>query len=256
MCSRFIAVALAISVVLLLPAEVDMAKRTTPRFKMIERTYRSEPYISVAGIALATRYPDTVDVRFPRDSRISDIDLHLFGFSHGMPKDVDILLVAPDGRTTLVMSDAGGRAISRPITLTLDDDAKQKLPRNGAISGGHYRPANYGEDDAVPRAVIGEGEQGEQGEEGDPGEEGEPGGDGAPGEDGTPGNPGTPGSTPGFVNDDFPPPAPEFGDATRLSTFRGIDPTGSWQLFIRSDGPAAGELTGGWGLTIEVKKRR
>ena len=58
------------------------------------------------------------------------------------------------------------------------------------------------------------------------------------------------------TNDRFPAPAPEFGDAVRLSTFQGMDPSGTWSLFIRPDGPAAGQLTGGWGLTIEVKKRR
>jgi hypothetical protein len=253
---RIICVALAMFTVVLLPADVDTARRSKPRFKIIERTYDAEPFISVPGIALATRYPDTIEVHGPRDSRIRDIDLHLYGFSHTLPKDLDILLVAPNGRTALVMSDDGSQAISGPITLTLDDDAKRKLPVNGAISGGRYRPANYDEDDAVPRAVGSEGEQGEHGEEGKPGEEGEPGDDDTPGDSGTPGNPGTPGGTPGFVNDDFPPPAPEFGDATRLSTFRGMDPSGPWQLFIRSDGPAAGELTGGWGLTIEVKKRR
>ena len=254
MLSRIFAVALAASVVLLLPTDVDTAKRKNPRFKIIERTYRSKPFLSVAGIALATRYPDTIDVRFPRDSSIRDIDLHLHDFSHAMPKDLDILLVAPDGRTALVMSDAGGQAISGAINLTLDDDAKRQLPEDGAISGGRYRPANYGEDSGTPRAAV--TTQSEPGGDGVPGDEGEPGGDGTPGDPGTPGEPGTPGGTPGFVNDDFPSPAPEFGDAYRLSTFRGMDPTGAWQLFIRSDGPAAGQLTGGWGLTIEVKKRR
>ncbi len=253
MFSRIIAAALAVSVLLLLPAEVDTAKRKKPRFKIIERTYRAEPFISVAGIALATRYPDTIDVRVPKDSRLKDIDLHLYGFSHDMPKDLDILLVAPDGRTALVMSDAGGQPTSGAITLTLDDSAKKQLPEDGAIASGRYRPANYGEDDGSPRAAV--TTQSEPGSDGVPGNEGDP-GDGTPGDPGTPGEPGTPGGTPGFVNDDFPPPAPEFGDAYQLSTFRGMDPTGPWQIFIRSDGPAAGQLTGGWGLTIEAKKRR
>lgn len=254
MFSRIVSVVLAVTVVLLLPAEVDVAKRKNPRFKVIERTYRAEPFISIAGIALATRYPDIIDVHAPRDSRVRDIDLHLYNFSHAMPKDLDFLLVAPDGRTALVMSDAGGQAIAGTIDLTLDDDAKRQLPETGAIANGRYRPANYGEDGSSLRSAV--STQSEPGSDGIPGVPGEPGGDGTPGEDGTPGTPGTPGSTPGFVNDDFPDPAPEFDDATRLSTFRGMDPTGPWQLFIRSDGPAAGELTGGWGLTIEVKKRR
>ncbi|MGH2618828.1 MAG: hypothetical protein ACRDJC_26670, partial [Thermomicrobiales bacterium] len=76
------------------------------------------------------------------------------------------------------------------------------------------------------------------------------------GEPGDPGDPGIPGGAPGFVGDDFPDPAPAAGDAVRLSTFHGMDPSGQWQLFIRADGPDAGSIDGGWGLTIEVKKRR
>jgi hypothetical protein len=66
---RIICVALAMFTVVLLPADVDTARRSKPRFKIIERTYDAEPFISVAGIALATRYPDTIDVHGPRDSR-------------------------------------------------------------------------------------------------------------------------------------------------------------------------------------------
>jgi hypothetical protein len=35
-----------------------------------------------------------------------------------------------------------------------------------------------------------------------------------------------------------------------------MNPSGQWQLFVRSDGPAAGSISGGWGLRIEFKKRR
>jgi hypothetical protein len=230
------------------PTEVDPAKRAKPRFKLIERTHTSAPYLSVAGIARATRYPDVIDVRAPRDSRIIDIDLHLYGFAHAMPEDLDILLVAPNGQTALVMSDAGTAAITRPIDVTLDDDAKRRLPRDGPIGGGRYRPANY--DDAAPRAVAGEREPGGDTPPGDAGD------DGPPADPGAPGQPGEAGGNPDFANDDFPSPAPEPGGAVRLSTFHGLDPSGPWSLFVRSDGPAAGEIGDGWGLTITVKKRR
>ena len=254
MYSRIIASAFAIALIVAFPTGVDTAKRHKPRFKIIERTYRAEPFISLPGIALASRYPDSIDVGGPRDSRIIDVDLHLYGFAHSMPEDLDFLLVSPNGRTALVMSDAGDRAIAGGITLTLDDDAKRPLPKQGAIAAGRYRPANYDEDvDSSARDLVA---QSEPGSGGTPGEEGEPGDDGTPGGDGKPGEPGEPGGTPGFVNDDFPDPAPEFGSAYRLSTFNGVEPSGSWKLFVRSDGPDAGSLTGGWGLTIEVKKRR
>ena len=108
MFSRIIAVALALSVLLLLPAGVDTAKRKKPRFKIIERTYDAEPFISVAGIARATRYPDTIEVNGPRDSRINDIDLHLYGFSHAAVPDLDLQADREDG------VDAGDRHDGAP----------------------------------------------------------------------------------------------------------------------------------------------
>lgn len=242
MFSRIVPVTLALSVALLLPAEVDTADRKKPRFKIIERTFDSESFISLPGINLPTSYPDEIAVRAPRGSRIIDVDLHLYGLSHAMPDQLDVLLVSPNGRAALVMSDAGDRPISAAIDLTLDDDAKRQLPKSGAISSGRYRPANYGEEPAVIARVLAA--------------ESEPGDEGTPGEPGDPGDPGSAGSNPGFENDDFPDPAPELGDAVRLSTFHGMDPSGTWQLFIRPDGPAAGQLSGGWGLTVKVKKRR
>lgn len=252
MSARNFALAFAVSVALLTPAEVDTAKRAKPRFKVIERTHHSETFISLPGINLASSYPDAIDVRGPRNSRIIDIDVHMYGLSHGGPDQIDILLVAPDGRTALVMSDAGDRPIVGGIDLTLDDGAKRLLPRSGDLSSGRYRPANYDETDTSLGRRFG-AETGQPGSDGTPGEHGEPGEDG---EDGEPGEPGEPGGNPGFVNDDFPPPAPEPGDAFRLATFNGMEPSGTWLLFIRPDGPAAGQLSGGWGLTITVKKRR
>jgi hypothetical protein len=249
MFSRIFAVALAGLLVLLVPGGADTAKRPKPRFKVIERTYDSASFISLPGVNLASRYPDELEIGGPRDSRIIDIDLHLYGFSHGMPDQIDILLVAPNGRTALVMSDAGDQPIIRAIDLTLDDDAKRPLPKTGAIAAGRYRPANYDEATAAGR---GPGVESTPGGDGIPGEGGEPGDDGTPGD---PGDPGDPGGHPGFENDDFPTPAPAFGDASRLATFHGMEPSGTWQLFVRPDGPAAGQLNG-WGLTIEVKKRR
>jgi len=36
----------------------------------------------------------------------------------------------------------------------------------------------------------------------------------------------------------------------QLAVFNGTDPNGTWTLFIRNQGPQAGSLGGGWGLTI------
>ena len=147
--SRIIAVALAVCllVLLLLPVDGDSAKKQKPRFKIVERTYVSAPFISLPGIALASRYPDSVEVHGRGDAKLIDVDLILYEFSHASPKDLDILLVAPDGRSALVMADAGGASAVPGMDLTLDDDAKRALPEAGAIVARSYRPANY--DDSV-----------------------------------------------------------------------------------------------------------
>jgi hypothetical protein len=232
---RVFAIVLAVCL-LLLPVESDSAKRDKPRFKIAEKTYGTDDDISLPGLAVASRYPDTIVVNGQANAKIVDVDLTLVDFAHGTPQDVDILLVAPNGRSALVMADAGGTAGVLGIALTLDDDAKRLLPDGGVLTSGRYRPANY--DDGGVVAVS------------------ETGGDGTPGTDSPPGAPGTPGSpSPGSVDSDaFPDPAPGAG-AAALATFRGMAPAGEWRLFIRADGPAAGSL-GGWKLTITTKKKR
>jgi hypothetical protein len=233
--SRVVAFILAVSL-LLLPVESDSAKRDKPRFKIAEKTYLAKQGLSLPGLAVASRYPDTIVVNGQANARIVDVDLTLVDFAHGAPRDIDILLLAPNGRSALVMADAGGAAGVLGIELTLDDDAKRLLPEDGVLTSGRYRPANY--DDGGVQAAS------------------ETGGNGTPGTDSPPGAPGTPGSpSPGAVDSDaFPAPAPTAG-GTALATFRGMPPTGEWRLFIRADGPAAGSL-GGWELTIATKKRR
>lgn len=54
---------------------------------------------------------------------ISDINVTLNDFSHTRPEDVDILLVSPDGRGTVIMSDAGGGTAATNVNVTLDDSA-------------------------------------------------------------------------------------------------------------------------------------
>lgn len=67
------------------------------------------------------------------------------GLSHTAPQDLDIMLVAPNGQASVVMSDVGGNFRLGGISFTLDDDAAQALPTGSAIlDGGVYRPANAG----------------------------------------------------------------------------------------------------------------
>jgi len=71
--------------------------------------------------------------------------------SGGYATDVDILLVGPDGSNTMLMSDAGGSAVTN-INLTLDDAATSSIP-SSSLTSGTYKPTNYnpkGDKDAFP----------------------------------------------------------------------------------------------------------
>jgi subtilisin-like proprotein convertase family protein len=75
-----------------------------------------------------------------------DVTLHL---SHARVSDLDLLLVAPDGRQATLMSDVGGGA-GADVTMTLDDEADFSLPESGAFGDGSYQATNYGTDDTYP----------------------------------------------------------------------------------------------------------
>lgn len=55
--------------------------------------------------------------------------------------------------------------------------------------------------------------------------------------------------------DDFPPPAAPSSDVA-LSTFKGINPNGSWRLYVVDDAsPDGGSFAGGWSLQIKARVR-
>jgi hypothetical protein len=136
---------------------------------------------------------------------------------HG-PADADIMLVAPDGKSVMVMSDACGNddaphPISRgaPITVSFSDVAPSTLPAGGPCTGGTYRPSDVATSEA----------------------------------------------TPFHSPDAFPAPAPRRADSNSLAHFGGIDPNGTWSLYVVDDAPAdpdpageAGRIAGGWTLRI------
>jgi subtilisin-like proprotein convertase family protein len=69
--------------------------------------------------------------------------VHLDNLTHSRPDDVDIMLVAPDGRRAVVLADAGGNNYIGFVDLTLDDDAADHPPGNGQIVAGAFAPVNY-----------------------------------------------------------------------------------------------------------------
>jgi uncharacterized repeat protein (TIGR01451 family) len=74
---------------------------------------------------------------------VHKVTVSLRHVNHEFPDHMDVLLVGPQGRKVMLLSDAGG---SNPLTdalLTFDDEAEGLAPLNAAFGSGSYRPSNY-----------------------------------------------------------------------------------------------------------------
>jgi subtilisin-like proprotein convertase family protein len=121
--------------------------------KSVQRTFSNPNAVVIPDKSIANPYPSTIGVSGFKKSKIIDVDLRLRGFNHGYSDDVDVLLVAPDGRTAVVMSDVGGNTNAASLTLTLDDEASAPLPDGAPLMSGLFQPANHsGAVDAFPGA--------------------------------------------------------------------------------------------------------
>ncbi|QYG91867.1 DUF4214 domain-containing protein [Iamia sp. SCSIO 61187] len=149
----------------------------------------------------ASLYPSPVTVS-GLTGTTTKVTVTLTGLSHDLGRDVDVLLVAPTGQSTVVMSDIGENAPVSGATLTFDDAAASTHPASGSITSGTYKPTNH---------------------------------------------------TNGFSGDEWPSPAPAGPYGTTFAAFNGINPNGTWNLFVADDANGdAGSLSGGWSLTVET----
>ena len=96
--------------------------------------------------AAATPYPAT-NVVSGLSGTITKVTVTLANLSHTFPDDLDILLQSPDGKSSILMSDAGSSSSSpnpvNNVTLTFDDAAAISIPDSNQIVSATYRPANY-----------------------------------------------------------------------------------------------------------------
>ncbi len=81
-----------------------------------------------------------------------DVNVVLRGLSHVHSDDIDVMLVAPDGTSTVLMSDVGGFSGPSGTTLTIDDQAPTPLPDAAPLLAGIFQPANYEPGDSFPSA--------------------------------------------------------------------------------------------------------
>ena len=130
-------------------SERRRGERRAPR--TVVRTFTSSTPMIITDLAPSTLYPSVIQVsNFRRGSTVTDVNVVLHGFTHTFADDVDIMLMAPDGSSTILMSDVGDPSSSTGLSLTIDDQAATPLPDGGPLAAGSFQPANYGGPESFP----------------------------------------------------------------------------------------------------------
>ncbi|HEY2395488.1 MAG TPA: choice-of-anchor Q domain-containing protein [Rudaea sp.] len=137
-----------ISLLGLAPASNCVAAVVSPFSNTTPITINDAPQPPPDVVAKATPYPSVIHVSGIAGNTITKVQVILSTFSHAFPDDVDILLVAPDGTRSIVMSDSGGGVPVSNLQLTFSATAAAPVPDNTAISdSAPLRPANYAAQD-------------------------------------------------------------------------------------------------------------
>ncbi len=172
--------------------------------------------------ATAAPYPSTISVS-GLTGTISNVTLTLSDVTYSFSDDLDVLLVGPAGHTLIPIAavgpNTGASEAASNSTLTLSDAGTLPTDTTAWGSSSTFKPANFGE-----------------------------------GPFSTP-------TTPNGFNEVFESPAPAgpWGDpggsgtgATFASQFGGINPNGTWSLYVitTSGGDGTGSIAGGWALNI------
>src|SRR5919107_1470903 len=133
------AAATLIAAVALLPSEASAATVT----------FRKSDEITIPASGAASTYPSTIGVRNMRGP-VTDIQVSLNGVYHTRPRDLDVMLVGPDGTSSTFMSDAcgDGDVSNRYWTFHSTGDSVG-MPQD-ACPGADYLPTNFGFPDSFP----------------------------------------------------------------------------------------------------------
>ncbi|HLM59622.1 MAG TPA: S8 family serine peptidase, partial [Pyrinomonadaceae bacterium] len=91
---------------------------------------------------LGSPYPSNIAVS-GMSGTVTKVKATLNGVSQTFPDDFDIILVAPNGSRSILMSDAGGSGGITGVSLTFDQSAPSALGDSTQISSGTYRPSNF-----------------------------------------------------------------------------------------------------------------
>jgi len=179
---------------LLLALELSSPAQPSASF----RSFTNDTGVIILDESAATPYPSSIAVS-GMTGVVTRVQVTLLGLNHSYPDDIDMLLVAPGGRKTLLMSDAGGTFPITDANIIFDDTAPP-IPNSSEIVSGTYAPANWQ-----------------------------------------------------AGSDIFSSPAPAGPYSSALGILGGINPNGTWSLYIADDIPEnEGSLAEGWSLSIST----
>lgn len=111
-------------------------------------TYCNPGQTTVPDRGTARGYPLQVFVDDRSGATVTDARVHLRGLQHSSTRDLDLLLVSPDGDSLVLLSDVSGNlATATDLVVADDGDSPSRLEGPGA-----YQPTNLndGSSDAFP----------------------------------------------------------------------------------------------------------
>src|SRR5439155_394109 len=96
----------------------------------------------IPNIAAANPYPSVVQVS-GLTAAVYRATVTLSNLSDPSPERLEVLLVGPNGRNALLMSDCGEDLPVSNVMLTFDDTAASSLPDFNQIVAGVFKPSDY-----------------------------------------------------------------------------------------------------------------
>ncbi len=116
---------------------------TAGKFKTVKKTFSFDGVIGINAEGPSKTYPASIAVSGFKRAKIKDVDVRIPAFFHDFPRDVDLLLVGPQGQQAIIYSDVGGTTPTTPQRdVTFDDEATQSLTANDALVDGTFKPTN------------------------------------------------------------------------------------------------------------------
>jgi len=115
----------------------------------IAQTFNSTGGITINDVAPGTPNPSVIAVAGGPAS-IGVISVSLNNVSHTWPNDVDVMLVAPNGESLVIMSDVGTGTDWVGANLTIADFGATLFSDVALNPSGTYQPTNYVAGDAFP----------------------------------------------------------------------------------------------------------